>query len=314
MKNVLIALPVNEAFQEGLNKLSDHYHFSYTDPAQVAETDVFEASIVVGNLPVPVIRQMKQLEFLHLTSAGFDPYVVPGVVPEGAIVCNAGAAYGPSVGEHLIAMLFAMAKKLHLYHSNQLQGRWADEGPVMPLHGQTVVVLGLGAIGGTCARIMKMLGNRVIGVRRNMAAKPDYVDALCTLDQLDAILPEADFVICALPASKETTRIFTRTQFALMKSSALLMNAGRGSLIDTDDLLTALRTGQIAGAGLDVTDPEPLPADHPLWHEPNVLITPHVSGGFHIDCTLEYIYSLVLRNLQHYAKGEPVEFQVNAKN
>lgn len=311
MKNVLVTLQASDAFKAQLNALSNDYTFTFASEKDLTPESMKDVQVLIGNIDVNLVKAAKNLEWLQLNSAGFEPYVEEGVVPAGAYVCNAAGAYGPTVSEHLIAMILTMVKKIHLYRDSQRDEDWTDHGGVLSFCGLTVLVLGLGDIGRHAAQTMKALGNTVIGIRRNTNNKPDYVDELHTMAELDDLLPQADIVVSSLPGGPQTEKLIGAHQFDLMKETAYFFNVGRGTLVDTDALVEAVQQKKIAGAGLDVIDPEPLPKGHPAWKEPNLLITPHVSGGFHMPGTLEYIYNLIIENLKRFSKGEKPNRIVN---
>lgn len=227
-----------------------------------------------------------------------------GVLPEDVILTNATGAYGPSVAEHMLAVLFSLQKKLHLYRDNQNQCEWQDEGGIMSLCGGTLLIVGLGDIGLYFARLMKNFDYHIIGIKRRPGQVPQDIDELHTMDDLDKLLPKADVVLSVLPDSKATRNIFNKDRFEKMKNTSILLNAGRGSAVNTEDLCEALIKGQIYGAGLDVTDPEPLQTQHKLWNVENVIITPHVAGDFHHPATLYRIVDIIAGNLQRYLEGE----------
>jgi phosphoglycerate dehydrogenase-like enzyme len=184
---------------------------------------------------------------------------------------------------------------------------WHSEGFVRVVEGSTVLVIGWGDIGSTFGRKMKALGCRVIGVKRRVGACPGWADGLYGMEALDELLPQADVVALSLPGNAATYHTLSRERIALLKPEAVVLNVGRGTAIDTEALADALYEGKIAGAALDVTDPEPLPEDHRLWDAPNAVITPHISGGFALPQTLEQIVELFAVNLEHYLAGEPLD-------
>ena len=154
----------------------------------------------------------------------------------------------------------------------------------------------------------------MVGVRRTVHPDtpcPDYCLRVVAQSQLDEELPEADLIALSLPGTPETNKLFNAERFARCKDGAILINVGRGTTVDSDALVEALRSGKIFGAGLDVTDPEPLPADHPLWGEPGAIITPHNSGKFSLPKTLDNIVDIFIHNLKRYAEGLPLDNQVN---
>ena len=223
------------------------------------------------------------------------------------MLTSAAGAYGPAVSEHMLAMLLALYKRLPAYRDQQSSHIWADRGPVSTLHGKTVLIGGAGDIGRHFALLARALGaSRILGLCRS-ARDVQGFDQVYALDALDMLLPKADVVALALPHAPETVRLLDRRRLMRMKPRAVLLNAGRGSAVDCAALAELLSAGHLLGAGLDVTDPEPLPPDHPLWDAPNVLITPHTAGGYnHMQLTLDRIRALFLDNLKRYVAGEPL--------
>ncbi len=212
-----------------------------------------------------------------------------------------------AISEYMIGCLFMMRKKLDRYHSNQINHSWKSEGHVGIVQGTTVLVLGLGDIGRTFAGKMKALGCYTIGVKRRMSEKPAEVDELYTIEDLDQLLPRADVIAMSMPGTAATRHTLNRERIAMLKESAVVINVGRGPAIDTEALCDALYAGKIAGAALDVTDPEPLPADHRLWDAPGALITPHTSGGYALPETLVQIADIFVENLENYLAGKPLK-------
>ena len=179
------------------------------------------------------------------------------------------------------------------------------------IYGRTVLVLGMGDIGGAFGKQCKALGAKVIGVRRTDAAKPDYADAVHLISDLDQLLPEADIVAITLPGTEATRGLLDRRRIGLMKPGAVLLNAGRGYIVDTEALCDALECGALAGAGLDVVDPEPLPEGHRLWQIPTAVVTPHIAGGYHLKETHTRIVGIFVENLRRFLAGEPLKNQVD---
>lgn len=303
-KNILVVMPVEEEHKKTLEQRAKGNQFIYSSYDKVTPEMVQEANVIIGNVDPFYLQEAKNLEWLQLNSAGADRYVKKGVLPENVTLTNATGAYGPGVAEHMLAVLFSLQKKLHLYRDNQNQCEWQDEGAVMSLRGGTLLIVGLGDIGLYFARLMKNFGYRIIGIKRRLGQVPQDIDELHTMDDLDKLLPEADVVLSVLPDSKATRNIFNKDCFEKMKSTAILLNAGRGSAIQTEDLCEALIQDQIYGAGLDVTDPEPLQTQHKLWNVQNVIITPHVAGDFHHPETLYRIVDIAAGNLQRYVEGK----------
>lgn len=310
---ILVVIPLNENEKERLQSKMSEAEYIYKTSEEITEQLVKSADIIIGNVPPQYIRGTKNLKWLQLNSAGTDGYCEAGVIPEGAYLTNATGAYGLAISEHMLGMLLEIKKKLNLYYMNQKKHVWKDEGNVTSIEGSTTLVVGLGDIGGDFARKMKALGSYTIGVKRTKGQKPEYIDELYTMEALDTLLPRADVVALSLPGTKDTYHLFNRDKLNLMRKDAIILNVGRGSAICTEDLCDALENGIIRGAGLDVTDPEPLPAEHRLWDAPGVVITPHISGFFHLPETLRRIVNISIGNLEHFKREEPLKNIVDFK-
>jgi len=254
-----------------------------------------------------ILAAAPRLEWLHQRGAGIDR--IPGAVLQAStiVLTNGSGNHAPNIAEHVLALMLAFARGLPALVRAQQASRWAPPTPreVFELGGQTLAVLGTGAIGTELATRAAALGLDVIGVRRRAdGERPPAFRRVLTIAELDAALAVADHVAIALPLTAATRGLFDARRFAAMKRGAHLYNVGRGPIVDQAALLEALRAGQLAGAGLDVTDPEPLPADSPLWREPNVLITAHSSGN--TPRSRERYHALLLENLRRWLTGEPL--------
>ena len=242
--------------------------------------------------------------------AGTDAYVVPGAMPDNIILTNGAGAYGLAVSEYMVAASLSLVRRFPEYARRQAECNWKPVGHISSIEGSTVIVLGLGDIGGRYAQKMKALGAYVIGFRKSNREKPDYVDEQYTLDRLPEIIGRADIVAMILPATKETENLMDRDLLQRMKKGSYLINAGRGNAVDPAALREALDEGRIAGAALDVTSPEPLPEDDPLWKYENVLITPHVAGNLWLRQTVQNVIRIAGNNLTRYLNGEPLDHVV----
>lgn len=305
--NILVLIDFNQEQKERIMKKAPQATWVYSDPKSATKEQIQEANIILGNPRARDIVGSKNLKFLQVETAGTEHYTKAGILPEGTILCNATGAYGPAVAEHMLAMVFSLYKKLHLYRDHQRNHEWTDEGEVKSIVGARVLILGLGDIGGHFAKIIKALGAYTIGVRRRGTDKPDYLDELYLMEDLDQLLPTADIVAMILPATGETYQMMNEKRLKLMKPDALLINGGRGNAIDTEALCKVMAEGHLLGAGLDVTDPEPLPKDHPLWDIPNLLLTPHVSGWHHLPETVERIADICAYNIEGFLKQGPLK-------
>lgn len=310
-KNIVAILPFKEEQKEQMKKLYQDVDFIFTDIEHISVEQIQTADGIIGNLPPAYLKDAANLQWLQLNSAGYEEYLAEGLLKKEIVLNNAGGAYGVAVAEHLLAMVVSLAKKIPTYRDEQNRNEWSDLGQVLPLHDLTVLVVGLGDIGGHFAKLMKVLGNRIIGIKNNISVKPDYVDEVYRLEDLDKIIGQADIVALTIPASETTKGLMNEERFLRMKKEALFFNVGRGSLVDSNALMTALEKEVIAGAGIDVVDIEPLPKDHKLWKTKNLLITPHCAGGFHLPETLTKIQDIALYNLDIFVNGGQYKNKVN---
>ncbi|MEM8816971.1 MAG: D-2-hydroxyacid dehydrogenase, partial [Pseudomonadota bacterium] len=265
-----------------------------------------EADAIIGYCNPQVVAAAAKASWIQIFSAGAERCLDVTPVGSGEIVLtNMQKMSAPVIGEHAIAMLLALGRELPRYARLMPEGRWersaSADGGMFPVAGRTLLVVGLGGIGSEVAKRGKALGMRVIATRNSSRSGPPYVDYVGLSDELHVLAREAHVIVNALPLTPATEATFDADFFAAARKGALFISVGRGKTTVTDDLVAALREGQIGGAGLDVTDPEPLPAEHPLWQFDNVIITPHVSwrGG-----TQERHMLLVRENLRRFAKGE----------
>ena len=316
-KHVLVALPLSDAQRSALQASVPEYEFIFAQTETVTLAQVLEADIIMGNVPVELICQNHHLEWFQSNFAGPDTYLVPGVLPEQCLVTNATGAYGLAISEWMLGLWLGLQKDLFLYRDRQNRSEWAPTGhSVRSVYGSRVLCVGMGDIGSNFARRAHALGAEVVGVRRTVHPDtpcPDYCLRVVPQSQMDAELPEADLVALSLPGTPETLHLFNAERLALCKPGAILLNVGRGTAVDGEALAAAVHSGRLSGAGLDVTDPEPLPPEHPLWAEPNVIITPHVSGGFSLPKTLDNIVDIFAHNLKRYAAGQPLDNQMDRR-
>lgn len=311
MRKVLVTIPVEDRHKIYFENIGKDCAFEYVESSEVVRDQVEDASVIIGNVPPEMLRTAGKLEWLQLNSAGADLYCKPGVLKPGTLLTNATGAYGLAISEYMVGTALMLQKKLNLYRDNQKKHQWKDEGGVTSIWGSTTLVIGLGDIGGEFAKRMKALGSHTIGIRKNLSHKPEYLDELFTNEQLDEMIPRADFISLSLPNTPETYHIIDEKRLRSMKKDAYLINVGRGTAIDTDALCKVLREGHLGGCALDVTDPEPLPADHPLWDFDNVIITPHISGQYHLQETLERIIRISGSNLEKFLNGTRLDNLVN---
>lgn len=318
-KRALVTIPTGERHRNLLQQAAPGWEFRFrgTDtlvcapqealPGQpVTQEDVDWAQVILGNVPAAMLHGSPALEWLQTNSAGVEPYIQPGALAGDTLLTNATGAYGLAIAEHMLGMLLELFKKLELYRDAQKSGAWQSQGAVKAVYGSTVLVLGMGDIGGEFAARCKALGAKVIGVRRSPRPCPEYADEVHLLEDLDSLLPQADVVAITLPGTDATRGLMSRERLAKMKEGAVLLNVGRGFIVDTEALCDALERGHLSGAGVDVTDPEPLPPTHRLWNIPTAVVTPHISGFYHLRESHERIVGIFLENLRHFQAGEPL--------
>ncbi len=274
--------------------------------AHAAEADACDARFIT---PV-FLAEANKLVWAQAMSAGVDRYLeLEYLVSEDRIVLtNMQGVHGPAISDHVFAMLLSLTRDLRFHLANQATGTWgrdaaAERHPIV-LQGRTMLVVGLGGIGGEVAQRAQGFGMHVIATRRSDTPSPAYLEYVGKPAELLTLLPRADVVVVCTPLTAETEHLFNRAAFAAMKPGAYFVNIARGRVVETDALFEALRDKKLAGACLDVTDPEPLPPQHPLWKMENVVITPHVASDG--ELTDQRAKQLFHENLRRFAAGLPL--------
>ena len=278
------------------------------DKVEVAVEQARDADAVIGWCDARILAAGPRIRWIQSFYAGVENCVaVPAVRDRDLLLTNMQRVQSPVIAEHAIAMILALARGLDLGVAQQPAREWRPDailgsGRLRVLKGKTLLVAGLGGIGTEVARRAHALGMRVVATRASDRMGPDFVSYVGTPDELAKLAAEADVVVNALPLTPATRDTFDARMFGAMKHSALFVNVGRGGTVVTPALVQALQNGALGGAGLDVTDPEPLPADHPLWQAPNVIITPHISSESELGFTR--VWEIVRENLRRYVAGE----------
>jgi phosphoglycerate dehydrogenase-like enzyme len=227
-------------------------------------------------------------------------------------VTNLRGIYNESLAHHIMGFVLAFAHRFDHYLLQQRERRWQRGPTMLDLAQKSALIVGVGGAGAEAARLCAAFGMRVVGVDPRLTTPSEGLSALLTPDRLDAALPEADFVILTTPETPQTLRLFDAARFAVMKRGAYFINIGRGACVVTDDLVAALASGHLAGAGLDVVTPEPLPSDHPLWTMPGVLLTPHIAIlGAPYQPKRE---AILIENCRRFANGQPLLNVVDKAN
>ena len=292
-------------------------------------------TILFGNyLTPPALREARELRWIQTVGAGVDVLLSVDLTSTDIVVTNTSGAFGVQIAEHALSLMFALARRLPAALASQAARRYAPEplDHLFELTGKTVGIVGFGDVGQALARRARGIGMRVVALRRSPGGTPAahsqipdlpldplsgsdvgdpsaLADEILGPDRLDDLLHESDVVVNAAPLTEATVRLFGRQQFARMHPTACFINLGRGETVDQDALIDALRDGVIGGAGLDVTTPEPLPPESPLWALPNVILTAHYAGWS--DTMLDRIYTIFTDNLRRFDRGEPLRNRVD---
>jgi len=271
-----------------------------------AVREAADADAVIGECVAEVIQAGPRIRWVQRMYAGVERCVaIPAFAERGIVLTNMQKVAGSVMAEHVLAFMFGLTRGLAAYVPAQARGEWADEAVpesrMWEVKGRTMLVVGLGGIGTEVAKRANALGMTVLAIRNSGTDGPSYVSEVGLPDKLLPFAGRADVIVSTLPLTPETKGLMNEAFFDAAKRGALFINVGRGGTVVTDDLLAALRDGRLGGAGLDVTDPEPLPRDHPLWKAPNVIITPHVSASLEGDEMPRWL--LAKENLRRYAAG-----------
>jgi phosphoglycerate dehydrogenase-like enzyme len=287
---------------------------------QAAVTATANADVIVGLTSYPgicepeIINNAKELRWILSMSAGVERCMaVPAVEQRNLLVTNARGVESSAIGEHAIAMALALARGLDRFSADTKQGQWRRENSarMQTLSGKTMLVVGLGGIGTEVADRAHGLGMKVVATRNSGRTGPKYMTYVGLPDELFKLAKDADVIVNTAPLTTETKGLFDAKFFATLKPSAYFINVARGGSVVTADLQKALEEGRIAGAGLDVVDPEPLPADHPLWKAPNLIITPHISARSDLQSEKRWI--LARENLKRYVAGGKMLSEVDLR-
>ncbi len=287
------------------NHLKIHY---FTDEADL-DALIGQCEILYGYIPPEKLRAAESLRWLACASSGVEQYLGEYLYANpGVILTNSAGAYGITISEHIVMTLLMLLRRMPEYNAVTAAHQWESLGRIRSIYGSVITVIGTGDIGTAFAQRAKALGAAHIrGVHRSNRVLPRCFDESYAVEDLDFALAGADAVIMCVPGTKETENLMTRERLGLLKKTSVLINVGRGSSLDQDALMDALNSGKIAGAALDVTTPEPLPADHPLWNTKNLILTPHVSGNMTLDITCDLDVNLFFDNLTRYCRKQPMK-------
>ena len=314
---ILLGMKELHGSEGTIKAVADKYgcELAFKDQYEMTHADLEDVDIILGNAAESELHDLPKLKLMLLQSAGSDTYAkLPIFAGENApVLCNATGSYGVSIAEHMIGFLIVLARDYLPYRDNMAEHKWQYLKAPETINGKKALVIGLGDIGNHFARLLDAFGCEVYAIKRTPAEPPAYIKEVHTMDDLDALLPEMDFVSLSLPNSPSTTHVINEHTLGLMKPSAFVINVGRGPAVDNMALAAALKNGTIAGAALDVTEPEPLPADHPLWDCKNCLITPHSSGMYFQRDPHLRVLKLWKENLEAFFEGRPLKNVVDLK-
>lgn len=280
---------------------------------EIVDADVLCSMRITEEL----FRAAKKLRWIHSVAAGIGGLMIPSVLNSDVLITNARGIFSTVMAEHTMGMILTFSRRLLDSYRFQQRHQWARDQlwelqPRMgEISGKTLAIIGFGSIGIEIAKRARAFGMRILAVKKNPARGVEFADQAFPLPQLQEALRQSDFVVLALPHTPETKHVMGEAQFQAMKPTAYLLNVGRGKLVDENALLFALHENRLAGAGLDVFTTEPLPQEHPLWDEPNVLITPHCSANF--PEFWSRTLSLISENIRRFRSGQTLLNLVDKK-
>ncbi len=305
LSRVVIAVDAEDARKTALRSQFPGIEFVFTDTRHVAE-HIAGAQVLLGWSRLnDLLPNADELVWVQNGGAGVERIVTDEFRARNLILTNGSGISAPNMAEHAIGLMLALARRLPDLLDAQRRQEWkgsVDTSKVAELGGQTVLLVGLGDIGLGIARRLTAFNMTVIGVRRSAGNPPEHVSDVGRMADLPEIVSRADHVISSVPHTRETVGMFNADLFAKFKDGARFYNLGRGTSVVQPDLIAVLESGKLSGAGLDVTEPEPLPADDPLWKAPNIIITAHTSGS--TPRFQERLFDLFTDNLSRYIAGE----------
>ncbi len=298
-------LPVSVLLRGGLS--AEHLErIKQLSPQITISRDVAVASadVIFGNVSSSELAEAKKLRWVQCISAGVEHYPLEEMIARDVVLTNAQGCYAPQIAEHALGLLFSLTRGVAAMSRKR---QWGYDAEPTELRGQTIGIIGLGGIGREIARRAQAMDMKVIAVDAEpmFAERFAMVDEVTLVDRgLESLLKRSDVVVCAAPHTLRSRGMLGAEQFAAMKPSAYFINVSRGKIVKTDALLDVVKAGKIAGAGLDVTDPEPLPADHELWRQENVVITPHIAGKSQLG--YERVQNVFAENIARYVSALPL--------
>ena len=282
-------------------------HFFTLDQLEEAKACVQDCEVLYSHVPDLLRAAPATLKWYCCAFAGVDPYCKdPSIFANPDCLLTNSNGYGVTIAEHVVMVALMMLRRMPEYEEIVRERRWNNQLPIKSIRDSKFTILGTGNIGINVAqRLHGMNAGKITGLSRTGRPQADF-DEVLPISALDEVLPRTHFLIMALPGTPETTHILNRQRIALLPEDAYIINVGRGSAIAQEPLMEALNSGKLAGAALDVMDPEPLPQDHPLWETKNLIITPHVSGNMTLGYTCDINVEMFCTDLANYAAGRPL--------
>ena len=301
----------NEKELDTLKRIAPEMEFVLVRSQEEILEQIGEADAIAGSIDPEILAAAKRLRWVHSITAGVEDILFPELISSEVVLTNGQGCFGSAIADYVIQYALMLSKGQNQRYANQLQAGWdrTSRHPLQDMEGKTLLILGLGGIGSQVAQRAKGFGMNILAVDPQSMEKPYFVQQIAPPDRLHDLLTKADYVVSTVPLTKSTLRYFDKTCFERMKPSAYFINVGRGKTVNQDDLIQALQQKTIAGAALDVTDPEPLPPDNPLWKMENVIITPHVSG--HSSESWQRANMIRRENIRRFAQGLPLLNVVN---
>lgn len=302
---LIIAQNVNQELVDKVKKQLPDWKVIVGRDKEVWQPHLHDAEIIVGwkkGMEEYCLGEKSSLRWIQSWSAGVNSFPLDTLEENNVLLTSANGVHAYPISETIFALMLGLTRKIHTYVRNQQTKTWHHSNMKLEIHGKMIGIIGVGAIGKETAKIAKAFGMKVLGIR-NSGEPEQYVDEMYTSEHLNDILPRCDYVVVTLPLTQETRQMFKKEQFELMKDTAFFINIGRGEIADETALTQALVNEEIAGAGLDVFETEPLPENSILWELDNVIITPHTAGSTE-HYTERVIEDIFIPNLKDYLAGK----------
>lgn len=282
-------------------------HFFTLEQFEEAKACVQHCEVLYAHTPELLRAAPATLKWYCCSFAGVDPYCRdPSIFANPQCLLTNSNVYGVTIAEHVVMVTLMLLRRMPEYEETVRNRSWPDQLPIRSIRDNAFTILGTGNIGVNVAQRVRGMGAaRVVGLSRSGKPHPAF-DEVYPISRLDEVLPAAKILVMALPGTAETVHILNRARIALLPSDAYVINVGRGSAVEQEPLMEALNGGRLAGAALDVMDPEPLPKDHPLWSTRNLILTPHVSGNMTLGYTCDTNVEMFCADLANYAAGRPL--------